>query len=402
VSDSPKLSARAARIRPSATFLMAAKAGALRSAGRHVFDFSAGEPDFCAPTAVREAVAALVRDKPIGYTPVAGTPALREAIAHELAAYHGIAIKPTQVLVSCGAKHSIVNLLLATLDPGDEVVIPAPYWVSYPEMVRVAGGEPVVVQTMLRDQWRLRPDALAAAVGPRTRYVILNSPSNPTGSVYGRGDIEAIGRVLARHAPEAVVLADDIYRRLCYAPAEHASVVKALAGVHEQYALVDGVSKTYAMTGYRIGYLVAPEPVVVAATRIQGQMTSNAATPSQHAAFVALTDPSVEAEVAAMHAAFERRRDTMLAGLARIPGLGVTPPQGAFYVFVDASRYVGGPGRPADDEELATRLLEQHGVATVPGAAFGAPGHIRLSYATDDASIVDGCTQLAQAFAELA
>lgn len=402
MSDSAKLSARAARIRPSATFIMAAKAGALRAAGRAVFDFSAGEPDFRAPTAVRASVAALVRDQPIGYTPVAGTPALREAIARELARYHGMPIEAKHVLVSCGAKHSIVNLLLATLDPGDEVVVPAPYWVSYPEMVRVAGGEPVIVQTSAREHWRLRPETLAAAVGPKTRYLVLNSPSNPTGSVYGRAEIEALGHVLARHAPQAVVLADDIYRRLCYAPCEHTSVVKALAGIHERHALVDGVSKTYAMTGYRIGYLVAPEAVVVAATRIQGQMTSNAATPSQHAALVALTDPSIEAEVAAMHAAFERRRDTMVAELARIPGLEVTPPQGAFYVFVDASRYVGGPGRPADDEELATRLLEQHGVATVPGAAFGAPGHIRLSYATDDASIVEGCARLADAFAQLA
>jgi aspartate aminotransferase len=401
VFDSGKLSARAARIKPSATFMMAARAGALRATGTRVFDFSAGEPDFAAPAAIREAVAAYVRDNAIGYTPVAGMPALREAIARELSAVHGTAITPARVLVSCGAKHSIVNLFLATLDPGDEVVVPAPYWVSYPEMVRVAGAEPVIVQSTREDGWRLRPDALAAAVGPRTRYVVLNSPSNPTGAGYGLAEIRALGEVLARHAPDAVVLADDIYRQLAYAPFEHASVVKALAGVHERWVLVDGVSKTYAMTGYRIGYLVAPENVTVAATRIQGQMTSNAATPSQYAALVALTDATVPGDVANMRSAFRRRRDTMVECLRRVPDLGVTPPDGAFYVFVDARAYLGGAGRPADDDELASLLVERYGVATVPGAAFGAPGHIRLSYATDDASIVEGCARIGEAFHDL-
>jgi aspartate aminotransferase len=350
---------------------------------------------------VRESVAALVRDKPIGYTPVAGMPALREAVAAELSAVHGTTLRASQVLVSCGAKHSIVNLLLATVDPGDEVVIPAPYWVSYPEMVRVAGGEPIIVPTTLADGWRLRPEALAAVASARTRYVVINSPSNPTGAGYGRADIQALGEVLARHAPEAVVMADDIYRMLTYEPFHHASVVRSLAGTHERWALVDGVSKTYAMTGYRIGFLAAPENVVVAATRIQGQMTSNAPTPSQHAALVALTDPSVPAEVQQMRAAFQRRRDAMVEHLRAIPGLGVTPPDGAFYVLVDARPYLGGPGRPADDDELANLLLERYGVATVSGGAFGAPGHIRLSYATDDASIAHGCARVAEAFHEL-
>jgi aspartate aminotransferase len=381
--------------------MMAARAGQLRASGQRVFDFSAGEPDFRAPTAVRESVAALVREQPIGYTPVAGTPALREAIARELSSVHGVSIAPTQVLVSSGAKHSIVNLFFATLDPGDEVVIPAPYWVSYPEMVRVAGAEPVVVATTREDGWRLRPEALAAVAGPRTRYLVLNSPSNPTGAGYRREDIQALGEVLARQAPQAVVMADDIYRKLTYAPFEHVSVVKALAGIHEQWAIVDGVSKTYAMTGYRIGYLAAPEAVTVAATRIQGQMTSNAATPSQHAALVALTDPSVPGEVLQMHAAFERRRDLMVAQLRRIPGLEVTPPDGAFYVFIDVRAWLGGAGRPADDGELANAFVERHGVATVPGGAFGSPGWIRLSYATDDATIVEGCARLAEAFHEL-
>lgn len=407
MTESTKLSARAGRIRPSATFMMAARAGQLRAEGRRVFDFSAGEPDFRAPTAVREAVAALVRDKPIGYTPVAGTPELREAIAAELASYHRTAIAPSQVLVSCGAKHSIANLFLATLDPGDQVVIPAPYWVSYPDIVRLAGAEPIIVPTSVADGWRLSPQALAAVVGPRTRYLVLNSPSNPTGAAYREADVQALGEVLARHAPQATVMADDIYRMLTYDGFRHASIAAALAGIHERWVLVDGVSKTYAMTGYRIGYLAAPEAVTVAATRIQGQMTSNAATPSQHAALVALTDPSVAGEVAQMRSAFERRRNLMVEHLRRIPGIAVTPPDGAFYVFVDARAWLvtgdghGGEGRPADDEQLATRLVERHGVATVPGGAFGAPGYIRLSYATDDATIVEGCACLAEALQEL-
>ncbi len=396
----PSISRRATRIQPSATFQMAARAAALRAAGQPVYDFSAGEPDFRPPTAVRERTAAFVHERAIHYTAVAGMPALREAVAAQLSEYHGIPIRPAQVLVSNGAKHSILNYLLATLDPGDEVVIPTPAWVSYPDMVALAEGTPVLVPTSPERGWKLQPDELAKVLGPRTRVLMINSPSNPTGAGYTAAELRALGEVLAHGAPQAYVLADDIYRMLCYAPHRHASATRALDGVTDRVVLVDGVSKTYAMTGFRIGFLVAPEPVTSAATRIQGQMTSGAATPSQHAALFALSDPSVPAEVEAMCRAFAQRRDAMLAALAPVEGIHIVPPDGAFYTWIDVSRLLGG--QVADDTELSGWLLDRFGVATVAGSAFGGPGHIRLSYATDDASIAAGCARLCEAFAELA
>jgi aspartate aminotransferase len=380
---------------------MAARAAALRAQGRTVFDFSAGEPDFAPPVAVREAVAKLVRERPIGYTPVAGMAALREAVAAHLSAYHGTSITPSRVLVSCGAKHSIANLLQATIDPGDEVVIPVPAWVSYPDMVRLAEGVPVLAPTLPEHGWRLQPDVLAKHIGPRTRMLILNSPGNPTGGGYRAEDLRAIGEVLAKHAPQTRVMADDIYRRLTYGAFEHASIVRTLGGTLENLSLVDGVSKTYAMTGFRIGFLVDSESVVTAATRVQGQTTSGAATPSQHAALAALVDPSVEAEVVAMHEAFTRRRETMLAALSAIPGIRIVPPDGAFYMWFEATSFLGRTGL-ADDTALANWLLDRHGVASVPGSAFSAPGYLRLSYATDDASVAGGCAAIAEALVSLA
>ncbi|MBC8072975.1 MAG: pyridoxal phosphate-dependent aminotransferase [Deltaproteobacteria bacterium] len=376
---------------------MAARAQQLRAQGRTVYDFSAGEPDFRPPTAVREAAAEFVRERAIHYTAVAGMPSLREAVAAELSAYHGVPITPSRVLISCGAKHSIINYLLATLDPGDEVVIPTPAWVSYPEMVTLAEGNPVMVATTAAQGWKLQPEALAAVLTPRTKVLMLNSPSNPTGAGYRAEELRALGEVLARHAPQAWVLSDDIYRQLCYAPHQHASTVRALGGISDRVVLVDGVSKTYAMTGWRVGFLVAPEPVITAATRVQGQMTSGPATPSQHAALVALTDASVAAEVNAMCESFARRRDTMLAAIRSIDGVDIVAPDGAFYAWVDVSKLLGGA--LADDVALASWLLDEHGVATVAGSAFGGPGHLRLSYATDDDSIAAGCTRLCQALA---
>ncbi len=380
---------------------MAARAAARRAEGHQVYDFSAGEPDFLPPTAVREAVSALVRERPIGYTPVAGMMSLREAVAAHLADVHGTAIKPSQVLVSCGAKHSIANLLQATLDPGDEVVIPTPYWVSYPDMVRLAQGVAVTVPTSPDNGWRLQPEDLARVIGPRTRMLVLNSPGNPTGAGYRPEDLRALGEVLAHGAPQTCVMADDIYRRLTYPPFEFASVVRVLGDLLENLVIIDGVSKTYAMTGFRIGYMVADEAVTTAATRIQGQTTSSAATPSQHAALAALTVPSVEPEVATMHAAFTRRRAAMLAALGAIDGLRVLPPDGAFYTWVDMGAYIGKTGL-GDDLALANWLLDRHGVAAVPGSAFGGPGYLRLSYAIDDATIAAGCDRLAQGLGELA
>lgn len=395
------ISKRAMAIKPSATLAVSARAAELRAEGKEVLNFSAGEPDFKPPTAVREAVAEFVAKQPIRYAPVPGTPALRDAVAAELAEFHGRKVSRSEILVSCGAKHSLANLFLATLDPGDQVVISAPYWVSYPDMVGLAGGVPVTVTAKREDGWRLQPATLEAVVGPKTRFVILNSPSNPTGAGYRSEEIRALGEVLAAKAPEAWIVVDDIYRDLVYDGFTASSAFRSLEGLTDRIIVVDGVSKTYAMTGYRIGFTMGPPALISAMSRIQSQTTSGASTPAQLAAWVALTDSSVGADVAAMHKAFTRRRTLILDGLAKAPKVEVAPPDGAFYVFADVSAHVGANTQHATDVDLAKWLLEEKLVATVPGTPFGAPGHLRLSYATDDASLAEGCRRIAAAFSSL-
>ncbi|MCA9636179.1 MAG: pyridoxal phosphate-dependent aminotransferase [Myxococcales bacterium] len=400
ISELP-VNARAAAIRPSATLAVASRAGDLRAAGKEVLDFSAGEPDFPPPPPVGEAVAAMVATRPIHYAPVAGLPELRDVVAAELSEYHGQRFTRAEVMVNCGAKHSLAGLFLVTLEPGDEVIVVSPYWVSYPEMVKLAGGAPRIVAATIDNGWRVTPEALAAALGPRTRYVVLNSPSNPTGAGYREADLQALFEVIEARAPQAWILCDDIYRKLVYDGYEHVSAFRALAGRSEQVIVVDGVSKSHAMTGYRIGFLVAPAPIIAAVSRVQGQMTSGAATPSQVGALAALRDPRCAEAAAAMQTAFARRRALSLAALAAIPGLRVHPPEGAFYVFVDVRDYLVGGEGPADDVALATWLLERKLVATVPGTAFGAPGHLRISYATSDEALREGFSRIAEALAEL-
>ena len=395
------ISKRAEAIKPSATLAVSGRAGELRAQGKQVLNFAAGEPDFKPPQAVRAAVSQMSQEQPIRYAPVPGTPKLRDAIAATMQDVHGRSFERAEILVSCGAKHSLANLFLATINAGDEVVIPAPYWVSYPDMVGLAGGKPVIAKTQRDDRWRLRPETLESVLTDRTRLLVLNSPANPTGAGYRAEDLRALGEVLARKAPQAWVVVDDIYRQLIYDGFTHTSLYKALDGITDQIVIVDGVSKTFAMTGYRIGYTVAPKAVVSAAARIQSQTTSGAATLSQHAALVALTDSTVAGDVEQMHDAFKRRRKVMLEGLSAAPGVTVDPPDGAFYVFPDVSRHVGEGARHRDDIELATWLLEEKLVATVPGTPFGAPGHLRLSYATDDETIAEGCRRIGDALSSL-
>jgi aspartate aminotransferase len=396
------ISTRAARIKPSATLAVLARAVELRAEGKQILNFGAGEPDMSPPHAVSAAVAKAALAGPIQYAPVPGTPALRDAVAKTLSEVHGRRFERAEILVSCGAKHSLANLVLAICNPGDEVVIPAPYWVSYPDMAGLAEATPVIVQTTRADGWRLRPEVLEAALGERTRVVVLNSPSNPTGAGYREQDLRALGEVILAKAPRAFVISDDIYRELTYDGFSYVSPMKAFPPeLAARVIVVDGVSKTYAMTGYRIGYFAGPKPLVAAASVIQSQTTSGAATLSMHAALAALTDPSVPADVAAMKEAFTRRRALVLEGLAQVPGVEVLPPDGAFYVFIDASRHTGPGARHADDIELAKWLLEEKLVAIVPGTPFGAPGHLRMSYATDDKSLVEGIARLADAFGSL-
>ena len=393
--------ARASMLSMSPTLAISARAGELRAQGKAVLNFSAGEPDFRPPPAVTDAVTRFLASRPVLYSPVAGLPDLRDAVAREFSAYHGRPVARGEVLVSCGAKHSLANLFSVTLSPGDEVVIPAPYWVSYVDMVKLGDGAPVIVDTRREDGWRLQPADLEAALTPKTRFVVLGNPTNPTGAGYTAAQMRALGEVMTRRAPQCWLLVDDIYRRLVYGGFTHASAFKALEGVTEQIVVVDGVSKSYAMTGYRIGYMLAPARIVAAASKLQGHVTSGAATPSQIAALAALTDPSCDAVVAGMHAAFTRRREMMLAGLALLPGVDTFVPDGAFYLFVDVSRHLGPGTDFSDDLALATWLLEQELVATVPGTAFGTPGFLRISYATDDDSLREGLGRLQRAFAGL-
>lgn len=371
-------------IQPSATLVISARAGELAAAGRTIYKFAAGQPDFPPPAVVTEAVTTRLRGAQVGYSPVPGFPELRDAIAAELSGFHGRSFSRRQIIVSNGAKHSLVNLLMATLEPGDEVVIPAPFWVSYPEMVRLAGGSSVLVACPRADDFKLTPARLSAALGPKTKFVLINSPSNPTGMAYSAAELRALGEVIAARAPQAWVMTDDIYRKLCYSQVEVASAcqaMKGIPGIEDQIVVVDGVSKSHAMTGWRIGYLAAPVEIADGINALQGQMTSGASTPAQWAAFVALTDPRVPAEVAAMVERFAERRLAMCAGL-RASGLEFVEPDGAFYVFPEVAPLIGEGQRFADDLALAKWLLEDHGVATVPGSAFGAPGHLRLSFAT--------------------
>lgn len=385
----------------SPTLAMSARAKELRAQGKSVLDFSAGEPDFRPPAAVSAAVTEFVRTRPVHYAPVAGLPDLRDAAAAEFARYHGRQVARNEVLVSCGAKHSLANLFMVTLSPGDEVVVPAPFWVSYADMVRLGDGAPVIVPTRREDGWRLQPEALAAALSERTRFVIIGNPTNPTGAGYPAPLLRALGEVVARVAPRCWLLIDDIYRRLTYDGFQHTSVFSALRDVTDQIVIADGVSKSYSMTGYRIGFLLAPPKVVAAASRLQGHMTSGATTTSQIAALAAITDPSCQTAVAEMHAAFTRRRAFMLAGLQALPRVDVAPPDGAFYLFCDVSRHLGPGTQFADDMAFATWLLEQKLVATVPGTAFGAPGHLRISYAAADDTLREGLARLGEAFQTL-
>jgi aspartate aminotransferase len=396
----PSISERAAAIKPSATLAVSARAGELRAEGKQVLNFSAGEPDFRPPDAVTEAVRAKLAKNPVGYAPVPGLPELRDLVADKLGAYHHQSWARKNVLISCGGKHSLANLFMVTVGPGEEVAMAAPYWVSYPVMVELAGGTPRIAYTTREQDFKISPDQLASIVGPKTRFFILNSPSNPTGVGYTRAEMRALAEVLADKAPQAWVLCDDIYRELTYEGFEHVSAFDAFEGITDQVIIVDGVSKTYAMTGYRIGFLVAPAHVVKAAQAIQGQMTSGAATPSQWAAIAALGDPASAQAVVEMRKAFAQRRSIILDGLSAIPGVGVVPPDGAFYVFADISQHVGNE-RFADDLAFATWLLEDKLVATVPGTAFGTPGHLRMSFATDGETIAEGVRRISEAVASL-
>ena len=397
-----KIASRLDPIKPSITLAVTAKAAKLKADGIDVISFGAGEPDFDTPEHIKAAAHEALNKPGSGkYTEVGGTLALRKAIAAELSAVHKMAIEPDQVLVSNGAKHSLYNLFQALIDPGDEVLIPAPYWVSYPDMVMLAGGRPVILETKAEDDFAVTAAQVAAACSPRTRAIVLNNPSNPTGAVYTRAQIEALAKVCVEK--DLLIISDDIYRQLVYGDAEYVSIASVHPEAAKRTILVDGVSKTYAMTGWRIGYTAGPLPLIKAMAKIQGQSTSNPTNLAQTATLAALTGP--QDCVATMRKAFDERRVEMVKLLRAIPNVQCREPKGAFYAFPDLSASLGKKTPEGtildDDVQMCDWLVEVGKVAVVPGSGFGAPGFVRLSYACSMQNIQDGVGRLAKALGTL-
>jgi aspartate aminotransferase len=398
----PRIAARIAAITESATLAVDAKAKALRAQGEPVIGFGAGEPDFPTPPHIVEAAIEACADvRNHRYTPAAGLPELREAIAMKTKRDSGHDVVASQVLVTNGGKHAVYNTFAALLDPGDEVLLPAPYWTTYPEPIRLAGGEPVVLPTDETRGFRATVDQLDAAWTPRTKALLFVSPSNPTGAVYPAEEVEAIGQWAAERG--VWVVTDEIYEHLTYGHHTFSSIATLVPDLGDRCVVLNGVAKTYAMTGWRVGWLIGPPDVVKAATNLQSHTTSNVGNVSQRAALAAVSG-SLDA-VAAMREAFERRGQTMVKLLSGIPGIQVLEPQGAFYAFPNLGAYLGRPirGREAHTTvELCELLLEEAKVAVVPGEAFGAPGYARLSFALGDDDLGEGCRRIADLLGEAA
>ncbi len=394
-----RISARIGAVAESATLAIDAKAKAMKAAGEDVIGFGAGEPDFPTPAHIVDAAAAACRDpKNHRYGPVAGLPELRAAVAAKTARDTGYAVTAAQVLVTNGGKHAIYNAFAALLDPGDEVIVPAPYWTTYPEAIALAGGVPVVVATDETTGYRASLDQLEAARTPRTKVLLFVSPSNPTGAVYSRDQIEAIGRWAVEHG--LWVLTDEIYEHLVYGDAANHSMPVVVPELAERCVVVNGVAKTYAMTGWRVGWVIGPADVVAGATNLQSHQTSNVAAVSQQAALAAVTGRLDD--VAAMRQVYDRRRRRIVELLRAIPGIECPEPEGAFYAFPSVKGLLGreiGGRTVTTTLELAALVLDQAKVAVVPGEAFGAPGYFRLSYALGDDDLVEGVTRLAKLFA---
>lgn len=388
-----QIAQRVAQVKPSATIAVSMKATALKAEGRDIISLSLGEPDFNTPTHIRKAAIQAIMHGETSYTAVDGTPDLKQAVIEKFRRDNQLEFEPSQILASAGAKQSLYNLLQATINPGDEVLIPAPYWVSYPDMVRLAGGAPVTLSTSLKDGFKITPNQLQTAITEDTRLLILNSPSNPTGKAYAAGELAALGEVLAEH-PKVIVVSDEIYEHIYWAESPFTSFGQACPGLSERTVLVNGVSKAYAMTGWRIGYAAGPEALIREMRKIQGQSTSNPCSISQAAATAALTGD--QACVETMRNAFRKRHDWLIPKLNELPGVQCAAGDGAFYAFADCSEAIATHGL-SDDIAMGEFLLEKAGVATVPGSAFGAPGHLRLSFACDLETLKQAVERIAQA-----
>ncbi len=376
-----QLSDRVNSIKPSPTLAVAAKAAALQAAGRDIITLGAGEPDFATPEHAKEAAIEAIKANFTRYTQVDGTPELKQAIIDKLQSENNLQYKPEQILVSCGAKHSIYNLLQALINPGDEVIIPSPYWVSYPDMTMLAGGKPVIVAAGIEQNFKINAAQLKAAITPRTRMVMLNSPNNPTGVAYTKQDLVALGAVLDEH-PQIIIMTDDIYEHTYWAPEPFVNILNACPELYDRTVVVNGVSKAYAMTGWRIGYAAGPVGLIKAMFKIQGQSTTNPCSISQKAAVAALNGD--QSCIVTMNKAFKERHDYFVQELNKLPGIKCAPAQGAFYVFFQVSDLIAKLALPGvnNDTQFAEYLINEVGLALVPGAAFGAPGYLRASFAT--------------------
>ena len=371
------VSRRVQRVKPSPTLAVTARAARLKAEGKDVIGLGAGEPDFDTPVHIQQAGIDAIKNGFTRYTNVDGINELKDAIIDKFQRDNGIKYDRSQVLVSSGAKQTIYNLCMALLDAGDEAVIPAPYWVSYPDMVMLADGLPVMPFAGMAQGYKITPRQLAAAITPKTRLFLLNSPCNPTGAAYTRAELRALGEVLLEN-PRIIIGTDDMYEKIYWSHEPFCSLLTAVPELYNRTVTINGVSKAYAMTGWRIGYCGGPKELITAMSTIQGQSTSNASSISQKAAAVALSGD--QECVAKMNEAFKARHDFIVHGLNSLPGISCLPAAGTFYAFADVSRAIAGLGC-RDDNEFAELLLNEGGVAVVPGSGFGAPGHIRLSFA---------------------
>lgn len=392
------LSAALSRVKPSPTIAVSTKAQELKAAGHDIISLGAGEPDFDTPMNIRDAGIAAIRAGKTRYTAPDGIIELKQAICDKFKRDNGLDYIPAQVSVGTGGKQILYNALIATLNPEDEVVIPAPYWVSYPDMVLLAGGEPVIAMTTIENDFKLTPDALEAAITPKTKWFIFNSPSNPTGAGYSRAELKQLTGVLMRH-PHVWVMSDDMYELLTYDGFEFCTPAQVEPALYDRTLTCNGVSKAYAMTGWRIGYAAGPQPLIAAMRKIQSQSTSNPCTISQWAAIEALGGP--QDFIATNNVVFKRRRDLVVSMLGAVEGITCPVPEGAFYVYPSISGLIGKTSKDGilidTDEAFATALLEETGVAVVFGAAFGLSPNFRISYATSDDTLKEACTRI-QAF----
>ncbi len=397
-----RTSAAIDRIQPSATLAVTARVGALRRSGVDVIGLGAGEPDFDTPDHVKEAAIAAIREGRTKYTDVDGTPELKEAVRLKFRRDNGLDFAANEVTVNVGGKQTLFNALVATIDPGDEVVIPAPYWVTYPDVVSFAGGAPVSVAAGAAQGYKITPEQLDAAITPRTRWVILNTPSNPTGAAYSEAELDALGEVLARH-PDVLIFTDEMYEHITYDGFAARSLAALRPDLRDRVLTVNGCSKAYAMTGWRIGFAGGPAWLIKAMAKLQSQSTSNPCSIAQAAAVVALSGP--QEFLAERAAAFQHRRDLVHAALGEVEGLTCPKPEGAFYLYPDA-RGLMGRSTPAgkridDDEALVTYLLDEARVAAVQGAAFGFSPAFRVSYATSEDKLREACARITEACGRL-